>query len=124
MAAGARSIKTDYEGGKIKGLHWLMECGQREAIFRMPVRIDPIFALINGERTSPEKWVERDREQAERVAWRQLLRWVQAQLAFSETNMVRAEEVFSPYMVVNAQGQTVFESLEAGTLMKLLEAAK
>jgi hypothetical protein len=38
--------------------------------------------------------------------------------------MVRAEEVFSPYMVVNAQGQTVFESLEAGTLMKLLEAAK
>jgi hypothetical protein len=50
----------------------------------------------------------RVREQAERVAWRQLLRWAQAQLAMIETGMAAAEEVFLPYLQ-EPSGRTVYE---------------
>ena len=53
-----------------------------------------------------------DEIQAKRVAWRQLLRWVEVQLAFTRTNMVKVEEVFLPYVQVNIDGQTLFEKLE------------
>jgi hypothetical protein len=63
-------------------------------------------------------------EQAERVAWRQLLRWVQAQLAMIDTGMVRTEEVFMPYIVVNAAtNQTLFERM-VETQFKMLEGPK
>jgi hypothetical protein len=63
-------------------------------------------------------------EQAQRIAWRQLLRWVQAQLAMIDTGMVRTEEVFMPYIVVNpATNQTLFERMQE-TQFKMLEAPK
>jgi hypothetical protein len=42
------------------------------------------------------------------VAWRQILRWVQAQMALVETKMVKVEEVFLPY-IQGPGGQTVYE---------------
>src|SRR6266478_5746936 len=37
-------------------------------------------------------------EQAYRVAWRNILDWVQAQMALLEIGMAKIEEVFLPYM--------------------------
>jgi hypothetical protein len=51
---------------------------------------------------------------ARRIAWRQVLRWVEAQLALIETGMVKTQEVFLPYAMVGQNGKrrTMFEVLE------------
>lgn len=54
--------------------------------------------------------MERIRQQAQRVAWRILKTWVQAQMAIIETGMVSAEEVFLPYIMI--EGTSMFEALK------------
>ena len=50
-------------------------------------------------------------EQAYRVAWRNILDWVQAQMALLEIGMAKIEEVFLPYMQ-DREGITFFERME------------
>lgn len=49
--------------------------------------------------------------QAERVAWRILKDWVEAQMALLDIEMVRFEEIFLPY-IETKNGRTVYERLE------------
>ena len=49
--------------------------------------------------------------QAYRVAWRNILDWVQAQMALLEIGMAKIEEVFLPYMQ-DREGVTFFERME------------
>jgi len=57
VAAGATSINTDYENGRIVGLDWRMDIGRgQDGIFKMPVRVEPIFRMLNEARTDPVKW--------------------------------------------------------------------
>jgi hypothetical protein len=81
--------------------------------FTLPARPDSIFRYFQKSRPAYNRtnYAKRDLEQAERVAWRQILRWVQAQLALMETGMVRLEEVFMPYMVTPG-GKTLYEFIE------------
>jgi hypothetical protein len=69
------------------------------------------------------KFEERDREQAERVGWRQLKRWLEAQLALVETEMVEMREVFAPYLLAE-DGRTLFECLEESRFKALPAPAK
>jgi hypothetical protein len=59
--------------------------------------------------------------QAYRVAWRNILDWVQAQMALLEIGMAKMEEVFLPYMQ-DRQGLTFFERMEERGF--LLESGK
>jgi hypothetical protein len=115
IQAGATQIATDYEAGKVSGLRWAMRFNGRDVLFVMPTRIEPVYQLLLKRRTtfvdSNDKI--RLREKAERVAWRQLLRWVQAQCAMIDCGMVKPAEVFMPY-IEYAPGKTMFEALEAG----------
>jgi hypothetical protein len=60
-------------------------------------------------------------EQAYRVAWRNILDWVQAQMALLEIGMVEMEEVFLPYML-DRQGVPYLERMEQRGF--LLESGK
>src|SRR5579864_9646271 len=75
VRAGATAINTNYEAGRITGIRWIQRVRGVECMFEMPVRVAPLQKLI------------RDKEQAERTAWRQLLRWAQAQNAMIEVGM-------------------------------------
>lgn len=107
IRAGANQIATDYDSGRIKGLRWTMLIAGQNIVFSMPARVEPIFKIINGRRAYPFDYENKDQLQAERVAWRQLLRWVQAQLAMIECGMTEAAEVFFPYMQMGER--TIFE---------------
>lgn len=97
VRAGATSVNTDYQNGQIKGLRWVMKINGADALFDMPARVQPIEKLIS------------DKFQARRVAWRQLLRWVQAQNAMIETGMVQPAEVYFAYAVHPGTNRTFFE---------------
>lgn len=124
VKAGATSVNTEYRNEKIVGLRWIMRISGSDICFDMPARVDPVFKLLNGRRSYPSSYTDQDRAQAERVAWRQLLRWVQSQLAMIDTGMVQAAEVFMPYIVINANtNQTLFQRMQE-TQFKMLEAPK
>jgi len=110
VQSGARQIMTDYDATcKPIGVAFFLVVNLLPVSFKLPVRVDPVFKTINGGRSyNRGAYAKLDREQAERVAWRQLFRWLQAQLAMIQTHMVQAEEVFLPYMQ-EPSGKTLFE---------------
>lgn len=114
VKAGSRSINTDYaEGGKISGIRWIMRVRGSDVLFDMPIRIEPVHRLMGGRLA--------DKDQAERTAWRQLLRWVQAQNCMIEQGMAEAGEVYLAYMVNPATSQTLFQHM-VETQFKMLPA--
>jgi len=124
IEGGANQITTQHEGGKTVGLSFVLKLDERNSLpFSLPVRVAPVFEILNGRRPANDwdrnwrgKYIERDAAQAERVAWRQLLRWVEAQLAMIDTGMVQPAEVFLPYLL-QQNGQTVYETFAATKLL-------
>lgn len=118
IQAGATQIATSYDAGKVVGLRWTMKVSGIDALFEMPARVEPMYELFmkrkgygtfrrdNGDPYAPDIFAK-----AERVAWRQLLRWVQAQNAMIETGMVQPMEVFTAYWIPPGQEQTLFDSI-------------
>jgi len=60
-------------------------------------------------RVLKEQKVKVDEEQAARVAWRIIKDWVDAQMAILESEMVRMDEIFLPYMIADKTGNTMYE---------------
>lgn len=119
--AGATRVMQEYgPTAQVSALTFAIRVGNLEIPFRLPINPEPIFVIINSRR-SPRfrtKQADADLEQATRVAWRQIFRWVQAQLALIETGMVQTQEVFLPY-VCNHNGQTLYSQIEAGNFKQL-----
>lgn len=127
IKGGATQIATDFTEGKITGLRWTMRAGGRDLLFSMPARVQPVYDLLLSRRSDKGRWISVEdaaklRSKADRVAWRQLLRWVQAQLAMIDTGMVEASEVFLPYLD-DGTGQTLFLRFKESEF-KLLAAPK
>jgi hypothetical protein len=118
VAAGARQISMDYgDGGKVTGMRFVLLVGGYPHLFKMPVRTEVMQKIFKDRRIQTMKWragdfEQKDREQAERVAWRQLLKWIQAQLAMVDAGMAQAREVFAPYLLDESGQRTLFEYLE------------
>ena len=126
ILCGARQIAMDYdEAGKITGMHFALIVGGVLHPFKLPVRTEPVFQILNGRRKFSYDRVnmaDKDRAQSERVAWRQLLMWTKAQLCMLDAGMAQAREIFLPYLL-DRSGQTVFELFEESRF-KALPAAR
>lgn len=118
---GVSAIQTEYDKGEVMAVFFKIKIGDQNVPFRLPCRSDAIYQIIIGRmKKVREKRVDEYHAQAKRIAWRQILRWVEAQMALVETNMVKIQEVFMPYIQVDAEGQTLYEKLE-GNKFKMLE---
>jgi len=128
IQCGARSISVDYDAkGGVTGMTFTLIVNGLPHHFRMPVRTEGVKRLFKERRKktmgfNAYKFEAKDQEQAERVAWRQLLRWTQAQLAMIEAGAAEAREIFLPYLT-NDAGQTLFEAIES-TRFKALPEGK
>lgn len=125
VRVGARQIVMDYdEPGKLTGLHFALVIHGAHHPFRLPVRTDAIYRILQAGHNAwdAHKYEDKDRVKAERVAWRQLLRWIQAQLAMIDVGMVETQEVFLPYLVEHS-GKTLFQVFEESRF-KMLPAGK
>lgn len=125
IRGGATQIATDYEGGRIVGLRWTMRVCGRDILFAMPARVEPVYQILAKRRDSAngDKWFSSDlkstmRAKATRVAWRQLLRWTQAQLAMIDSGMAEPSEVFLPYLQTGS-GQSLFEVFKGSEFKQL-----
>ena len=123
---GASAIRTDYEQGEVVAVSFTVKIDGDQIPFRLPCRweaIKTIFESRRKRRSRRGRPVGDLTAQAKRVAWRQILRWVEAQLALTETKMAKLHEVFMPYLIVD-KGQTIFEKLESQNWKFQLEHKK
>lgn len=116
VTSGARQIAIDYgPDGRVIGMRFSLEHGKTTEAYALPIRSERIFERLQAERKGGKSGLRasEDRRQAERVAWRQLLLWLKAQLALMDLGMVSAGEVFFPYQLADARsGATVYQMFE------------
>ena len=107
---GARAVMMEYDGrGRITALAFKVNMPNGELPIRLP--IDAAATLRVLQRQWENREIERkyaNEEHAYRVAWRNIFHWVSAQMALLETEMVKMEEVFLPY-VITPGGQTIYQ---------------
>lgn len=108
---GAKKIMQDYdEKGAISAVCFLINTPLGEQGIRLPANIDAVDRVLQKQK------VKGGREQAERVAWRIVKDWVEAQMAILESQMVTIDEVFLPY-IMNADGQTIYQLFQSKQLL-------
>ncbi len=117
-----REIQTTLEKSRIRVKRFHMEYkdnGQIDAVifsvkidddtelaYRFPVDHKPLMELARRGETKYLR--EGDEEQALKIAWRQALMWIRAQLAYCESRMVKFEDVMLPFMMIDKK-QTLYE---------------
>lgn len=108
---GARKILSEYSNGRICELSFVIDTPSGERGIKLPASVAPVLRVLEQQKGKRKISVKVDYEQAERVAWRIIKDWIEAQMAILDTQMVKMEEVFFPYML-NNQGQTLFQAYE------------
>lgn len=107
----AKSIMKNYEGESIIALSFLVDTGINQIPIKLPAKVDECLMVLQIEKKKGTKNIKATKDQAERVAWRILKDWVEAQMALLDIHMVKFEEVFMPY-ITDANGCTLFEKME------------
>lgn len=115
----ADSVLMEFELGKVSSVNFRMTINGQIVSFRLPCRWKSIQELLAVKSLKYKNaWSKEMKDkirlsfedQARRVAWRQILRWIEAQFALVETGMVKTEEVFLPY-AQSPNGETIFEQM-------------
>lgn len=106
VKAGASGIRFDYDQGMIIALSFSMKLKENEINFRLPVNWKNFQNVLKKEgnpRASDDAY-------AYRMAWACTKDWIEAQMAFVESENVSLPQVFLPYAVTK-NGETVFEKV-------------
>jgi len=107
----AKSVFVEYEGGEVVSVSFELEVNGKKLPFRLPCRWEAVYKRLMKRKMRGIRRVDKVTEDAKRIAWRQTYRWVEAQLAYVDTEMVKPEEVFLSYLIMS-EGKTLFEMVE------------
>ena len=90
---GAAAVAITYgPGGNPAGMTFML----RGSHFQLPVDVDAMHRLLRRETSGKRA----ERAHAERVAWRVVKDWLNAQLSLVDAGMTGLDEVMLPYLVV------------------------
>lgn len=117
---GAQQVLTTYEKGEAVGLAFMINKNGASIPFKLPIKWEPVLKAMENDLKTQRRLCEK--EQAIKVSWRLVYRWVQAQLALVEAGAVVLEEVFLPYAQTK-NGHTLYE-LYSENKFKQLEAPR
>jgi len=108
--AKAQAILTEYnDQGLLNAMSFRIMTTYGILFFRLPVKIKGVYKSLKNDNKVPNRL--KTEEQANRVAWRILKDWVEAQLAIIQVEMATLEEVFLPY-AQDKTGKTFYESIK------------
>lgn len=114
VAAGASVILKDYApGGVVSAVSFKIETEHGVMPVHLPARAEKVLATLQQQAKRgkiPSRWATP--EQANRVAWRVVFHWLQAQLAMIEVGNAKLAQVMLPYVQTGTGIQTVYELLE------------
>lgn len=109
---GAKKIMQDYDDdGRIVAVCFAIDTKVGKQAVRLPANVEQVLKVLHKQK------VNCDYDQAERVAWRIVKDWIDAQMAILESEMVDLGEIFFPYMIANHEGQTAYQLYAQGQLL-------
>lgn len=112
---GATSIMTEYSNGNVTGLSFKIMTSRGEFGIRLPSNTDRVLQVLKNQRKNNNQ-IKDTFDQANKVAWRIIKDWIDAQMAILETEMVEMEQIFLPY-VMNNKGQTLYEAFKENRIL-------
>ncbi len=108
---GAKKILEEYdEKDRLAALSFIINTPAGEKGIRLPANVKGVMAALRKDN------VLKDYDHAERVAWRIVKDWTEAQMAIIDAGMVSMEEVFFPYLLGEGN-KTYFEQYREKQLM-------
>ncbi len=110
----ARKIQLEFDDeGNATSIQFVLVLHGVNYTFRLPARFENVRKLVAESYRNSGKGISGDRldEQAYRTAWANIRDWVSAQMAIIDSGMVKMEEVFMPYLLVE-ENMTMFEVFE------------
>lgn len=121
VSKNAEKIMIDYKDGEPISLMFMIRTDTAEIPIQLPARTENVAQIFyQNKNSSKNRYYKKDlstteQEQAKRTAWRNLKDWIDAQLALIETDMVKFEEVFLPYIIMQ-NNKTAFENFKNNQL--------
>jgi hypothetical protein len=105
---GARQIMKNYsEDGTIESLSFTVSIPYGNMGIRLPVNPEAVLRVLERQNVPHHL---KTHEQAVKIAWRIVKDWVRAQMAILETEMVKMEQIFLPYMIT-PDNKTLYEAM-------------
>jgi hypothetical protein len=115
--AKATAILSELVEGKTSAISFRVQTEFGVLTFRLPARMAEVHQILRVSKAIPPRL--RTREQAERVAWRITLNWLQAQLALIEAGLATLDQVFLPFCQ-GPDGVTLYERIRQAKFSGLL----
>ncbi len=106
---GACSVSTDFDKGMPVAIRFSVAVGDEILNFRLPSNHQGVYRALCKDAAVPKQY--KTQEQSQRVAWRIVKDWVEAQMAIIESGLALLPEVFLPYALA-PNGQTLFEAVQ------------
>ena len=114
----ARRVLKEYdENGRVVAVSFQIDTPIGLQGVKLPANVESVQKVLAKQK------VKCDYEQAERVAWRIVKDWVEAQMAILESEMVTMDEIFMPY-ITDTSGKTMYETFVASAGQMQLETHK
>ncbi len=111
---GAKAVMIEYgDDGGAEALSFQIKRGDNTLGFRLPIEPDKVLKVLQDQYDSGKLRSHQgraDREQSVKVAWRILKDWIEAQMAYLETQMVTMEQLFLPYMLTR-DNKTLYQTM-------------
>jgi hypothetical protein len=113
---GARRISVDYDDSGVPcALDFVLITPHGQRSFSLPASVDRMEQLLKreddaGRLKSGSKAVRTSRAQAERVAWRVMKTWLEAQLALVAAEMIDVDQALLAFLQVDEAGTTLYQA--------------
>ncbi len=116
VSHGVNKIVTDYENGIPHSVTFTIQFKGQSIFFSLPANFRGVLkAMKNDDRISRKECNE---EQAQRVAWRILKDWIEAQMSIVESEQADMAQVFLPYAITK-NGVTLYEEMQNSDILML-----
>jgi hypothetical protein len=108
VKANAQRVLAEYTDQRPSGVAFQLHTAYGDRYYSLPVNVLAVEKVIRryGSGVPPRF---KTYAQAERIAWRILKDWLEAQVALIQTEMVALDQVLLPYMRVDEIGTTVYD---------------
>jgi hypothetical protein len=117
VKAGATATMLQYDSGMVSSIAFKLDTKHGPVSFLLPSNPDGVLRVMRkgkAGKVTPEQF-----QQANRVSWRILKDWIEAQMAIISAEMATPLQVFLPY--AQTKDGTVYECFERGGMSALTD---
>ena len=120
---GATHFSIKNEGSRPIAVSFSIDFKNQPLNFLLPCKFDRLWLILQRDKKAVSVLKAKSlysEDHAFNVSWRIIKDWIEAQLALVEVEMVKMEEVFMPYLIINTSGETLSERMLHGDGIKKL----